>query len=398
MKIKNVIFAAQFLAIAFTAEAKEGIVIKNGGDAVMVEDGKFLTFDEVEYLEPFRPDSQGEAWDLIDARLKSLSAKLPKTESYLRRVMTGGVTLWWFVAADLREIDDHGDSVVLVDTQMKQLAANKEGVIQINKVLWDGMSPRSRASILLHEAMWTAVGPQNVANGSAIRFLAQFFLNPTLDKMTATQISEFVSKYARETSPRARALKLDIIAGQTTQPWTVTEVSTPASVDLVVTMQGVANGEGHTSSLMITKLNSDPRARFVYHAKARPFIYLAEAAGSVVNTPNFNLNQLCNGLKYATKTDWRLPTVSEVYSLYNLGLLEVRHLPMNHELKFLRNPNPTLFTSTFVYPNLAQIAGGGPLLLATAEGRILDLSNHAADVTGNPARETEFIHYVCVHP
>lgn len=383
------ITAAIGIASAFVASGAlaKGIIVGNGGDSVIINDGTIMSFDEVEYLEPFVPSSQGDAWQIIDTRIVGLDAKLPRTAEYIRRVMTGGDTLWWFVAATLHEINDHGDSVVIVTDEMKQVAANTDGVIQINKQLYDAMSVRSRASVLMHEAMWTAVGPANVKDGSSIRFLAQLFLNPAIDNMPATRLAAFIKKHLAATSPLLQVVELDIANGYASTGFTVTEVAGPMSRDVVVTAQSFETAK----TLQMTGLNPDPRAPFVFHLKARPFSYVSENRdGSAVNKA-FRWRDLCGGLKYGALSQWRLPTNDELWSLYGMGMMGVSHLQTNHVFKLDHQGKEITVSSPLVYP-----APNGNLILMSAEGRLLNMGNMGADVTGNPTSDIEYINYICV--
>lgn len=381
------ILASTLWHAASTALA-QGVLVGNGGDSVIFSDGSVMAFDEVEYLEPFTPDTQGEAWTIIDKRLTAIQAKLPHTSNYLRRILVGGDTLWWFVNAKLREISDHGQSAVIVTTEMQQIAANSDGVIQIYKSLWDKMTPRSKASIMMHEAMWTAVGPQNVNSGSSVRFLAQLFLNPSIENMPGTQLVSFIKPRLSANSPLLQVIELDLQNGKTA--FQVAEVVGDARRELVITTQISSQTANSKTTLQMTTFNPDTQNRFIFRSRGRPFGYIAESYNGTLHN-NFRLGELCQGLTYAGKTDWRLPTRLEVNELFKTGLMSVQHVQSKYDFKITPASPVESVNSSRVYPVVVK-----PMLIATAEGRILDLANMAADVTGLVRFDYEPIHYICV--
>jgi hypothetical protein len=193
---------------AATAEA--AVVVKNGGDVVISEGGDVQMFDQVEYLEAFSPASQGEAWSLIDTRLTQLGAKFPRTAGFLKRTMIGGDTLWWFVNARLREIQDEGHTVVIVSDEMQQIAANTGGIIQIRKDYWERMNPTSRSVLMMHEALWTAIGDGYIADGSGVRMLSSLILSTPLENIPASQLAQFLKRPLAPQSPLYQYVEMDM--------------------------------------------------------------------------------------------------------------------------------------------------------------------------------------------
>jgi hypothetical protein len=164
------------------------------------------------------------------------------------------------------------------------------------------------------------------------------------------------------------------------------------SRDLVVAARGV----GSNGTLMLTKLNPDPRAAFIYRTLSKPYTFFGEVGLQGGVPTQVRIRDLCKGLRYGGPAMWRLPTVDELFQLHRAGMMNVRHVTMEHVFKFVPGQAPVTISSPMVYPNPATTNGWYPLLLLSAEGRVLDMNANAADVTASSTASSEYVYYVCV--
>lgn len=149
----------------------------NGGDVFDYnstgEGYKF--FDAMEYGESFEPKSLPE-FKMIQEQLDDLKVIAPQTVNFLEQIFSSYNILWSFVEPSLVDSPPTGESKLILTKDRVQAALSdvKKQTVQINQKVWNGLSPKSRAFLILHEALW-------FADRSEVAFL---ILNPNA-KMTS---------------------------------------------------------------------------------------------------------------------------------------------------------------------------------------------------------------------
>jgi hypothetical protein len=369
--------------VALAMPGKNGDTGGNGGDAITAGSAAKV-FDKVEFDDPIIPDKLGAPWDIVDTQLKALATKLPQTSDYLRSFFVGGRMVWWFVNVELKPIDDSGKTNVLVaiTQNQEQVAANENNYVQIRRDIWDKLSDDDRATLLIHEMLWSAIGAKYVADGSPIRKLSRYIMHPGLsDFELGHVISIFKNVISRE-SKLSYYINDDIKASTTPQKFKGQIVYSGTKAQLVTTVVG----SSPIRNLKISTFNPNPTFESIgycsqpmnfteglYHINNvfRPFgdwlmgIYThckdLKSSGFVgllkgfptqwsyyenrrerdgqlnawrydtlEKLPDYVLqyrkifsdaNRLCTELSYAGHSNWRLPAPAEISELNRLGIL-----------------------------------------------------------------------------
>lgn len=130
----------------------------HGGDVfdVSASGQGYQFWDVVEYGDAFHPSDLPE-YVLIAKQFEIVKAKAPKTGAFLEFIMRNG-GLWSFVDPKLQELPPTGNSKLIITYNKVQAAITDVGTktIQINRAIWNELPPRSRAFLLVHEALWIA--------------------------------------------------------------------------------------------------------------------------------------------------------------------------------------------------------------------------------------------------
>lgn len=315
--MKTLLFT--MLLFAFPALALDGKET-HGGDTVQIGRATKV-FDQVEYDDPFLPETTGDPWTRISTQMQALRTKLPYTADYLESFFKDGNTIWWFVKAQLRDIADQGATNIWLTVDSEQAAINTKGVIQIRKDIWNRLNDDGKATLLMHEMLWSAVGEGAVGNGAKIRFLSRLFLNPNLGKFSAANLAKFI-KQDLVKSPLSDWVDYDLNANSSTHGL----VPHKLGDDVIV--------EASELGLQLTKLRpKQPWQRLFrcdHHSKHCPgslsywgYTYTTgwEDWHWQETAVPLELADVCGKLRYAEKSDWRLPTADELKALQQLGLL-----------------------------------------------------------------------------
>jgi hypothetical protein len=294
------------LAASGTAFADQAIGI---GTATKV-------FDSVEYDEPFLPAQTGNPWTEIDAQLSVLSTKLPYTADYLRSFYADGKTVWWFVDATLKAPPSGTPPTdVIITGDQEQAAANLGGVILVRKDIWATLSDDDKATLLVHEMLWSAVAGA-VGDGTDIVLMSRYLLNPNLSGFSALNVMAFLQQMAGSNTASTfnRWLAYDQ-AQQTTIPnFKVASVEAGLEDQLVITTL-----TGPYQGMQLTIL----RPNLAYSS-------VDDEGGSWFGLTNgvrlkLDPTQLCSTLNYAGTGGWRLPTQAELGGLDSLNFLNLQY-------------------------------------------------------------------------
>lgn len=148
-----------FLVLLTSQLALAGPRVGNGGDAFdyQTTGQGYQYFDILEYGESFEPSDLPE-YILIADRLKELESIAPKTAKFLESLFLSPWILWSFVEPSLVEVPPTGSSKLIITSQRVQaaIADTQKYTVQINKNVWQTLDAKSRAFLLLHEALWFA--------------------------------------------------------------------------------------------------------------------------------------------------------------------------------------------------------------------------------------------------
>jgi len=356
--------------------ARTGSEVGNGGDAIETG-GATKIFDEVEYDQAFLPDTTGEAWSMVDGDLTILAKKLPQTANYLRSVFSGGTSLWWFVSVQLKDIADEGPTDVVITFEKEQIAANKDGVVQIRHDLWDKLTPRSQAVLLMHEALWTAIGAQNIDSGAQIRQLSALLLSDQLQSISTVNLAKFIHQFIGPAHADAKLYALvdyDLMTSRGDLGFSVEEVTTDRSVDTVAKFPATAS-EGE---LWLTTLNPSPLYPFIYADRNRR-LYTDLGKNGRTTFYQIGANDLCDSLDYAGTRSWRLPSAAELLALYQRKLLQARYIPASQLVRSFGKDPGTYAESA---AKVSYLFPADPrLVLLTQDLTLLDISGGFANVT-----------------
>lgn len=187
--MKKMLLAMMILMLSLASHAGDK---GNGGDVFDYsstgEGYKF--FDAMEYGESFEPKSLPE-FKMIQEQLDDLKVIAPNTVSFLEQIFSSYNILWSFVEPNLVDSPPTGESKLILTKDRVQAALSdvKKQTIQINQKVWNGLSPKSRAFLILHEALW-------FTDRSEVAFL---ILNPEA-KMTSRYTCSSQGIYGREFS------------------------------------------------------------------------------------------------------------------------------------------------------------------------------------------------------
>lgn len=365
MMLKNLLFG---LVICVPQTLLAGPdTVGNGDSAVMVGNAT-MTFDVAECTEAFFPDSLGAPWTLVMAQINMLKAKLPQTAALIEGIYNDGATIWCFVTPPLRQIDDSGSTPVVINAERQQLAINSADFIRIHKDLWNKLDERSKASLLIHEMLWTAVGSDSVRDGSPIRNLTNLILNPALDRFSKENLIKFFRQFIN--NPRSRLqryVELDQ-ANDSNAPsrhFTIRQESTPDGIQDIVDV----SGHPEHAKLQLTPPNPIRQLQNIVrykHASGDSLfvdtgthqdqsligVHYDEPVASLTRIP---LSRLCDDVVYGNHDDWRLPTLTELNWLYARGLSAVpatRKHVYYKAVNFTGGVENLKFEVTRLYPKL----------------------------------------------
>lgn len=189
MKKVRLILILATLLFGFSSIAKENG--GHGGDALLVGPTK-VVWDAVEYGNPFDPSESTLAFQIILEQLGKLRKNLPLLAGYLESFFYENRPLWWLVIPNLIDLPD-GETKLIINYKSQQAAINSEGLIQINQIIWDELDSRSKAYLIFHEVLWTALNYE-VDDPTVIRKLTGIFLNPYIDSMSPNNLFEVITK------------------------------------------------------------------------------------------------------------------------------------------------------------------------------------------------------------
>jgi hypothetical protein len=273
-------------------------------------------FDSVQYDEPFLPAQTGAPWTEIDSQLTVLAGKLPYTASYLRSFYADGKTVWWFVDVTLKPAPGGTPPTdVIITGPEEQVAANLGGVILVRKDIWANLSDDDKATLLMHEMLWSAVGG-SIGDGTDVVLMSRYLLNPNLSGFSALNVMAFLQQMAgSDTSSQFQRWLAYDQAEQTTIPnFKVDAVAVGLESQLVIsTLTGPYQG------LQLTVLRPNTAYTSVDDEGGTWFGH--------ANGVQLKLNpaQLCSTLRYAGFGDWRLPTQAELAGLDSLNFLNLQY-------------------------------------------------------------------------
>ncbi len=197
--------------------------IKGKKGKVLVE--RFMTFDQIEYENPFMPRTDVAEYDThISPRLKEIEAKLPETGKYLRGMFEGEGPMWYWVEPTLREVNDEEATALDLTTlryQKIQLAilSVDDLVVQVNEkhfgrlpVAVEGKVP-GRAFAIMHEGIRAAI-TRPVFNAWKtsidLRKLTGMLLNPNLTAYSKSNIGRMILTTIKSSGPLALAVARDL--------------------------------------------------------------------------------------------------------------------------------------------------------------------------------------------
>ena len=390
-----------------------GGVVNNGGDSVTVGDTVKM-FDEIECSDAFSPDLStdpaiSEAFHIISTRLTTVQTKLPTTGTYLRSVFSSGTALWCFVNAELKEVADEGPTSLVVSFEHQQIAVNQRGVIKIRADLWQQMNATSRATLLVHEALWTAVGPEYLWSGAQIRQLTNLFMAPSLANFTAGNLGRFIKQFIGDRGASSKLVGLvdyDLTSAGGLTNYLVAEVVGSRSVDTVITIKQA----GHAmNGKRLTALNPNPLFPYVWMSRDHQLwtdIGLTPGSNNSVKM-NWQLvksvSSLCDRMYYGVESGWRLPTTKELQSLIDLEMPRWSYVPVTRVSRTLSDTAGFSYAISRQSPYLFPTESA--LDVITSEYRILNLANNLNDVTNLHSAASltakmapaEYPNYLCIH-
>jgi hypothetical protein len=294
--------------VSARGETHGGEILEIGGNAVKV-------FDEVEYAEPFLPDQAGKPWNRVETQLKYLKAKLPLTGKYLEDFFHDGTIVWWLVGVKLKTIDDSGQSHLLVTFRKEQIAANSGNTVQIRKDLWSLLDDESKATLLMHEMLWSAVSG-HVKDGASVRQLSRYLLHPSFQNFTAYNVMSYLTGIITdENCPLKWWIKSDKENLARIQSFVVQKTPTKINGDSVI---AVIDPTSSVKGLQLTPIR--PNLSFENDA----INYLRGGEMKLASDSRILPEELCGTLDYAGHRDWRLPSAAELDELYRIHF---RQLP-----------------------------------------------------------------------
>jgi hypothetical protein len=264
------------------------------------------------------------------------------------------------------------------------------------------MTPKSAASLLQHEALWTAVGPEFARNGSVIRSLNNLLFSSNLKDMNVNNIVRFVQQFIGHKYSKSKLYSLaayDLAVGASRSDFQIREVASNRSVDTLIKVKHPGKLFNH----LITTLNPNSAYSHVYTDRNRnTYVDLGEEAKQ--NFQKIKVTDLCGGLSFANIDNWRLPTSSEIGDLVDHRLLQLRYIETLHLSKstsgvFTSEQSKLLFSSD---TDLAVIAEDASVI-SLSHG-LVDITDTFLSVTVGPRRPLHdgtrgqiFPKYFCIH-
>ena len=423
----------RMLAVLFPAIATVSFAqIGRGADGLFIGD-QVMTFARAECTRSFLPGAAGSeesvdtAWSLVSRQLDIFTDKLPATGAYLRSFFENGRVLWCFVDSELREVkptatsnSEDVSSSILLAYEKQQAAVNQNNVVRIRRDLWNAMDTESRAAVLLLEGLWSAIGSQYITSGQQLRDVTNLLLNPNLGSFTSGNLARFLEQFLglpcantlivslarfdinQRTMPSSFAFDLDFTGPSPKLKLTVRDPSSALNGYQVTQLNPnnrYPNVLAHRNGRVFTDLSERSRSNLHPITKIdlcsevqrsavqrsevqRSAVQRSAVQRSAVNWHEMDTNALdlgafpANG--FGDQQPWRLPTTSELYDLYELGLLQVRFMSGVRSERILSCDGTFADhnrKTSFVYPT------DRPLVLLTAEGRQYDVANQFQEVT-----------------
>jgi len=311
------------LGLSPTAWAEGGNETGNGGVGIQIG-GAVKVFDQVEYEEPMTPQSTGNPWALIDGQLRVLETKLPSTSRYLRGFFEQGKIVWWFVHATLKPTCDEGKTDLLITYRHEQIAAHNGMIVQIRKDIWDQLDDDAKATLLMHEMLWSALGSSYFGDASIIRMLSRYLLHPDLKNFSTSNIVSFLLQTmsmaqppgAAANSPFLNYVFYDRRSAEATQPFTF--ASSPGGMG-DETVATVVSPASPLKGMRVTPLRVNTAYPSVtWSSSTRAF------SNGQTGSP-LDARELCSSLQYGGGHNWRLPSRAEFTELRRLGILTQKY-------------------------------------------------------------------------
>lgn len=149
-------------------------------------------FDVLDYDAEFVPSELKEFESHISPALATLKSKLPRTAHYLREIFSRGLApRWYFVKYKLKRVKEDWPSTNQILTFEHIQAALNDGVkVQIQRSFWEKLEPRSKARLLVHEALRSAIGFKFPQPTPRIRSLASLLLHRNLASFPKDKLAE----------------------------------------------------------------------------------------------------------------------------------------------------------------------------------------------------------------
>lgn len=199
--MKYILWTAALLNL-FTTQARAVSGHESHGGAGVVLDpsklssddkaGSVEVFDKLEYDKEFLVQDQEEFKTFISPKLDILKSKLPRTGRFLEQIMIRGISpRWYFVKYGLKPVSDASDTTKLIlSFDRVQIAVNDGLKVQIQEDFWKGLEPRSRAFLLMHEALRSAIGIDFFQTSDIVKSVTSLLLNQNLQTFAAQSIAE----------------------------------------------------------------------------------------------------------------------------------------------------------------------------------------------------------------
>lgn len=296
---------AQNSAIARGGESHggNGIRLDKFIDGVKVGQAVEL-FDTMEYDKEFMPGEQPEYQDFIAPKLKILKGKLPRTGHFIETILLKGLNpRWYFVKYQLKKVQDASETTnLIVAFEGVQIALNDGRKVQVQETFYKELEPRSRARLLIHEAIRSAIGMDYQQSTDVVKSVASLLLHNNLDSFSKEDLGKDLltdleqCSRGSELSPLHRLVYGDLhLAPQEISGWQ----------DLTYLQDGL------TPSTCTYETD-----RCVFKDQVRGFLWTKITPGHKAGT-RFSLAEAesaCRNLKnWGDSTQWRVPTFAELH-------------------------------------------------------------------------------------
>lgn len=215
------LMALSLLAVPCLAGASGEKSGQEGHGAVVFETGDALrVFDAMEFpQESIIPAQLPEYQQIVKPALETLKTKLPKLAKKMEAMFERGINpRWYLVSYTLRPAHDEGNTHLVVTYEREQVALNDDGIIQIQKKLWDKLSAFDRAILLIHEVIWSTAEDGGILpnSGEAVRKLSTLIVDKNLASFEADQVSLEVGRRAKAICKELEACPLYTLSRNST--------------------------------------------------------------------------------------------------------------------------------------------------------------------------------------